>query len=360
MRTRVEPVLLARRPARSRFLADCPELEGAEREDEQEDEQKAARDDAPVVVEEPPENRVPAGPLALADVPIGRPLPWRMVDITGELLLDTGAVLPHAAARALLFQKFQPVCERPVEGASPVLDRSGDDATAQQLSVTDMGLAIGSRLGVRNTLGGAMATYASRMIGITPGELIFITVPTSSAGRLALDAREMVEVVAISPRTIYLFVCQVEAVCVAPAPYIILSKPRVIRRLRERRAERLKVRFPVLYSGARPAGGTDAPAPGDTSGDGLGIAQDLSDLGMALATLTEIAALGDTVKVRFYLDMHLSTVCVEASGTVRNVRALTDDNEEHSGYEYGLEFVELPVASKLALRNFVLSRRETG
>ncbi|MGI4985157.1 MAG: flagellar brake protein [Janthinobacterium lividum] len=343
VRTLREPVLLAKRPVRPRSFADCPELEGLER-DESGDVQVPV-DDEPEIIEQ-------SGPLEPADVPVGRPLAWRVVNIDGSLLLDVGAVLPSAADRDFLFEKFEPQREVVGQGLAQTQEKHEDNATAQEITLSNMGLTIGSRLGVKSGIGSAMSPYASRVIGITPGELIFITVPMSSAGRLSLAPRDTVEVVAVSARAVYLFVCNVEAVCPSPTPYIILSKPRIIRRLRERRAERIKIRIPVIFSGA--------PRPGAPAAGGLGIANDLSDLGMALATPTPIAALGDTISVRFYLDMHASTICVEAGSTVRNVKPLLDDNEEQTGYEYGLEFAQLPIESKLALRNFALSRRSMG
>nr|WP_284700777.1 flagellar brake protein [Robbsia betulipollinis] len=341
-----EPVLLAKKPVRPRSFADCPELEGLERDESDEsDDAQAPVDDTPEIVEQ-------SGPLEPADVPVGRPLAWRIVHIDGSLLLDVGAVLPNAADRDFLFEKFEPQREVVTQGFAQVQERYEENAGAQDLTLTNMGLAIGSRLGVKSGIGSAMSPYASRVIGITPGELIFITVPASSAGRLALEPRDIVEVVAVSARAVYLFVCNVEAVCPSPTPYVILSKPRIIRRLRERRAERIKIRIPAIFSGA--------PRPDGPAASGLGLANDLSDLGMALATPTAIATLGDTISVRFYLDMHSSTICIEAASTVRNVKPLLDDNDKQTGYEYGLEFAQLPIESKLALRNFALSRRSMG
>jgi len=159
-----------------------------------------------------------------------------------------------------------------------------------------------------------------------------------------------VEVVAVSSKAVFLFTCSVESVHTSPSPYAILSKPRAIRRLRERRAERIKTRFPVIFStSTRP----DAPT------SGLGMANDISDLGMALATGLDIGSVGDWIKVRFYLDMHSSTVCVVADSQIRNVKTSAGDDGRVM-HEYGLEFADLPSDSSSVLRNFVLSHRSMG
>ncbi|MGI4860349.1 MAG: flagellar brake protein, partial [Janthinobacterium lividum] len=205
VRTLREPVLLAKKPVRPRSFADCPELEGLERAASDES------DDAGMPVDEAPEVVERSGPLRPADVPVGRPLAWRVVHIDGSLLLDVGAVLPNVADRDFLFEKFEPQREVVGEGFAQTQEKHEDQATAQEITLTNMGLTIGSRLGVKSGIGSAMSPYASRVIGITPGELIFITVPMSSAGRLSLACRDTVEVVAVSARAVYLFVCNVEA-----------------------------------------------------------------------------------------------------------------------------------------------------
>ncbi len=290
-----------------------------------------------------------SGPLKPSDLPIGRPLAWRVVDTDGTLLLDAGAVLPTAADRDFLFEQFEPQREDISDNFAAPVEKNDD--SPKVITLAEMGLTIGSRLGVRGVVDGVHTTYASRMIGLTPNELIFMTMPTSSVGRLSLDPRDTVEVVAVSARAVYLFTCSVESVCPAPYPYVILSKPRIIRRLRERRAERIKTRFPVIFSGTPSEG---APV------SGLGIANDISDLGMALSTSSEIGNVGDWLKVRFYLDMHSTTLCIEADSEIRNVKATDADTDGRLSFEYGLEFAELPLEQRHGLRNFVLSHRSLG
>jgi len=286
-----------------------------------------------------------SGPLTPEDVPVGSPLAWRMVHINGGLLLDAGAIVPTLADRDFLFEQFEPQSESVVENAAAPTGKI-EDASTPIISLADMGLMIGSRLGVRSA-GAVQATYASRLIGLTPNDFIFITSPTAAAGRLSLDPRDTVEVVAVSSKAVFLFTCSVESVHTSPSPYAILSKPRAIRRLRERRAERIKTRFPVIFStSTRP----NAPP------NGLGMVNDISDLGMALATGLDIGSVGDWIKVRFYLDMHASTVCVVANSQIRNVKTSTAE-AGHAMNEYGLEFAELPAESSSVLRNFVLSHR---
>jgi hypothetical protein len=311
-------------------------------------------DEADVLEIEDSDFDVKPGPLSPEDVPIGRPLSWRICDIDGALLLDVGAVLPSERDRDFLFEQFEPQCDYGTTGF-PLGTEHGDDNASTTLKLSDMGLKIGSRLGVRARLNGVEAAYGSRVIGMAPNEAIFITPPASSAGRLTLEARDTVQVVAVSARAVYLFICDVEFVSNAATAYAILSKPRSIRRVRERRAERIKTRFPVIFSRNSPADPALKLTP-----RGMGIANDISELGMALSTQYQIGAAGDQVVVRFYLDMHASTVCVEAVSMIRNVKTADGGSDVGVGFEYGLEFETLPPEGKLALHNFVLSHRSLG
>lgn len=328
---RDSPQLIAKHGRGFRLMADAPELASLEPE---------------VYEEAAVEHR---GPLTREDIPIGSPLLWRIVDRGGALLLDVGAIIPTAADRDFLFDEFEPRRDDDVDGFSALSERHEDSASAVAVSLSEMGLKIGSRLGIRSSLAGPQATYASKLIGVAPNELIFITPPVASTGRLTLHARDTVQVLAVSALAVYLLTCTVEAVGMTPSPYAILSKPRVIRQLRERRAERIKTRIPVIFSnGQQPS----------ASISGLGIATDVSDLGMALVTPTELGQTGDKINVRFYLDMHASTVCIESRGEIRNVKPpIPGDADERAGSEYGIEFADLPQEGRMALRNFVLSHR---
>lgn len=315
-----------------------------------------AADDAVLLDIETSDFDVKPGPLNPEDVPIGRPLAWRICDVGGALLLDAGAILPSERDRDFLFEQFEPQCDYG-SGVFPMGGERGDEGAAGTgaIKLLDMGLKIGSRLGVRSRLNGVEAACGSRVIGMAPNEAIFITPPASSTGRLAIEARDTVQVVAVSARAVYLFICDVEHVSHSPTPYVILSKPRSIRRVRERRAERIKTRFPVIF--ARKS----APIPAmKVLERGMGIANDISELGMALSTQHPIGGAGERIIVRFYLDMHASTVCVEAESTIRNVKVADGSSDDGVGFEYGLEFEDLPMEAKLALHNFVLSHRSMG
>jgi c-di-GMP-binding flagellar brake protein YcgR len=289
-----------------------------------------------------------AAPAALLNadaVPIGVPLEWPVVDADGSLLFDRGAVVIGPDERRFLFAHFKPhrgdLQADAHHAANGALDPRADDEDTP-LSLTDTHLSIGALIGIRpQNASGPM--YPSRIIGFAPNQSVFAMPPHVDGRPLTLAIGENVEIVAIASQAVFRFVCTVDAVCRLPFDYVVLSKPGVIRRLRERKSIRVRARLPVRF-GVNPQG--DAY-------EGLGVMQTISALGMSFGTPWLVAKVGERLRVSFRLQSNDSDTLIETTAIVRNAQpaSATDALATH-----GLEFENLDAAQQLALKSYVFDR----
>lgn len=286
----------------------------------------------------------PSMPLDPALVPVGEPLPWDVEDADGTVLLDQGTVLHDPDAVAFLFQAFRP-CYRPPadDGAASLQDAPGNSS----LNVEDMRLSIGMMLGIKpqSAVSGKMSP--SRLIGRSPQQALFVTPPLVDGRYLPLEVNQNVDLVAVSSQGVFRFVCTVQAVCKKPFDYLVLSAPGPIQLLRERKSPRVGARLAVRFKSIA----------GDDRYDGLGVARDMSVLGMSLAAARAIWPVGERVQIAFRLKSAAVNTDIEVAAVVRNV---VPASTSESLVVHGLEFVEVSAAQKLSLTAFVFDSQHVA
>ncbi|MCP1119476.1 flagellar brake domain-containing protein [Robbsia andropogonis] len=349
----------------------------------------------------------PGDPLAVDALPVDSPLTLRVMDADGTLLLDIGAILDETR-RQQLFRYFKPhgqrnqadppgegnvLSEPPGAGAPAGMGSAAappspagrvsidDDPDRAGLAASEMVLSIGTRLGIRLPMGNGRVAYASRLVA--PHGPLLVMPPTLDQARLELKAGETVEVVAVCPRSVYLFVCTVEWVVGKPFQYVVLSPPVRVRKLRERRAIRAAARLAVMYdatdmskadqvdavappSATQPSATDTAPEIPDAVKDahvtprtlsGLGVAMDISTVGMSLATDCPLGVVGERVNVLFYVEAEGVTVAVEAECGIRTIKLRKAPEDERGQWIHGLAFGPLPPTERLVLKSYVLNLR---
>ncbi|MGF6774219.1 c-di-GMP-binding flagellar brake protein YcgR [Paraburkholderia sp. GAS199] len=284
--------------------------------------------------------------LELAAVPVGTALEWPIADADGTLLFAQGAILATTDERKFLFEHFAPQRGDLLEtvppqepAAPPAAEHTGE------LSLKDMHLAIGALIGIRAQLGSGAPMHPCRIIGFAPNQALFITPPMHEGRMLQLGLNENIEVVAIASQAVFRFVCTVEAVCRSPFDYVVLSKPGVIRRLRERKSIRVRSHLAVRFG---------IGATGE-SYEGLGLAKGISAVGMSLNASWTLGAVGDRLRVAYRLKSSDLDTEIETTAVIRNVQK---PNEPGEPTTHGLELDQLDAAQQMAMKVFVFDRQD--
>ncbi|CAB3799685.1 flagellar brake protein [Paraburkholderia fynbosensis] len=284
--------------------------------------------------------------LAPDAVPVGTPLAWPIVDSDGTLLFASGTTLANTDERNFLFGHFHPqrgnlpgTASQPPPTAAPSADSAGE------LTLKDMHLEIGALIGVRSQLGSGAPMHPCRIIGFAPNHTLFVTPPLQQGRQLSLGPGENIEIVAIASQAVFRFVCTVEAVCRAPFDYVVLSKPGVVRRLRERKSIRVQAHLAVRFG----IGET-----GDTY-EGLGLAKGISALGMSLSASWTLGAVGERLRIAFRLKSAEFDTQIETSAIIRNVQK---GNAPGAPSNHGLELDRLDASQQMAMKVFVFDRQD--
>lgn len=282
--------------------------------------------------------------LTPADVALGQPLDWPLVDADGALLLDIGATLVGEMERDFLFRHFAPQRGDREPPASALATKPQQPGA--ELTVRDLHLTIGALMGLRPQQGASGAPiHPCKLIGVAPNEAIFVTLPYVNRRPIEITPGENVEIVAIASHAVYRFVCTIQAIHQAPPGYLVLSKPANIRMLRERKSIRVRARFPVRYGIGE----------GIEGYQGVALARGVSALGLSIAAPWALAKVGERLRVAFRLRSGELDSTIETSAIVRNVQQ--EDGPEPL-FTLGLELDSLLPADQMAMKVYVFDRQD--
>ncbi|WP_084687931.1 flagellar brake protein [Paraburkholderia oxyphila] len=301
---------------------------------------EAAHDAAPGKA---PDATPGAALLTPADIPLGQPLEWPLVDHDGTLLLERGATLVGEIERDFLFRHFAPQCggrETPDEALAHTRPQEPETTPG----VRDLHLTIGASMGLRPQQGASGAPmHPCKLIGFAPNESIFVTLPYAKGRPIEITPGENVEIVAIASQAVYRFVCTIHAIYQAPFGYLVVSKPANIRLLRERKSIRVNARFPVRFG------------IGDEGYQGVALARGISALGLSLTAPWALGQIGERLRIAFSLRSGDIDTAIETSAVIRNVQ---QEDGAPGQATLGLELDSLTSAEQMAMKVYVFDRQD--
>ncbi|AWV01532.1 pilus assembly protein PilZ [Burkholderia sp. JP2-270] len=249
--------------------------------------------------------RLPTDYVALArdDLSVGVPLGFDLYDVDGAALLPAGTTLGDAAQHAFLFDHFRPVRVRVRDDA---------DAEPHELGAvppaTRMGLSAGAAIGIRRRVGTTRALQRFRLIGVAASGALFVEPQPAAVFDFARG--DDIEAVAIGRAAVSRFGATVESVQVSgAAPFMILSPPGFVDRLRTRAEPRVPARIAACCTG------------GADGAEGIGMVHDISLSGLSIAVDRTIAAIGEPLRVLLPYAAGGRVEQLALDGTVRAVHA---------------------------------------
>ncbi|RKU05321.1 pilus assembly protein PilZ [Burkholderia sp. Nafp2/4-1b] len=239
--------------------------------------------------------------LARDDVCAGVPLGFDLYDAGGAALLPAGTTLRDPAQHDFLFEHFRPVRRRDdTEPAAPAHDAVP--------GATRMGLSAGAAIGIRRRVGTTRVLQRCRLIGVGASGALFVE--PQPAVVLDFANGDDVEAVAIGRSAVSRFGATVEAVQASGGtPFMVLSPPGFVGRLRTRAEPRVPVRIAARCTG------------GAAQADGIGIVRDLSLNGLSIALDRPLAAAGEPLTVQLPYTDGDRVALLTLDGTVRAVHA---------------------------------------
>jgi hypothetical protein len=194
-------------------------------------------------------------PVAVDDIPIGTPLPWRLYDRNRFIAFARGELV---SSREQLESLLPAGLLRDMD-APPQTHEPGDWSEFQQTQpVTTFpppGILpqIGEMVQLRLTNRGVQAYYSVRLIGYIRAQSILLMTPMVDGVPLILSDGEQLEVRMVTGSNIYVFQTAIQRLCISPVHYMHLEYPAEVRTQKLRRSPWARVNLEATVTDAQGA-----------------------------------------------------------------------------------------------------------
>jgi hypothetical protein len=289
-------------------------------------------------------------PLAVEDIPIGVPLPWRIFDPYGYTVFARGEIVADRESLAPLLAEglLRDVDALPDAKEASDWEEIKDLPPGKLFPPQGIKPQVWERLQVRLLGRDAQVQYPVRLIGYIKDRSILITTPEMAGQHIDMVEDEPVEVRMLTGGNIYVFQTAIQRLCVSPIHYLHLEYPARVRIQALRRSPWARVDLAASVVGAR---GTEE----------LAHIVNLSPDGAQLQVPVAMGAAGDVLRLTFRvgIDDMKATLALDATiRHVRRVRLATD--EGRTVWEHGIAFGQVPAENALWLRCLVYQRIAEG
>lgn len=282
-------------------------------------------------------------PVPIEDIPIGRPLPWRVYDRSGYILFARGELV---ASREQLESLLAAGLQRDAD-APPQIHETGD--WGEFRDVAPIGVfpppgikpQIGERVQLRLPNRNLQTYYSVRLVGFSRNQSVLVTTPFVGATPLILADGEPVEVRMVTGSNIYAFQSPIQRLCVSPFHYMHLDYPVEVREQKLRRSPWARTNLDATVTDAE--GGRELVRIVNLSADGA-----------QLHAPPLLGEPGAVLRLSFHAEMDELKTTLNLEATILHAHAPLAGREAAEGMlEYGVAFRDVPAADALWLRGLV-------
>ena len=280
-------------------------------------------------------------PVPIENIPIGRPLPWRIYDRNGYIVFARGELV---ASREQLESLLNAGLLQDTD-APPQTRETGDLAEFKE--VAPLGIfppqgikpQIGEIVQIRLKNQHPQVYYTVHLIGYIRNMSILVTRPAGNPF-LPLEG-ELAEVRMVTGNNIYAFQAAIQRLCISPTQYMHLDYPLEVRVQKLRKSPWARVNLSVTV--------TDAEGAHE-----LARLVNLSPDGGQLHARPILGKPGETLKITLHAGMDDLKSTLNLDATILHVRA-PDINEamESNLLEYGISFSDVTPVDALWLKALV-------
>jgi len=282
-------------------------------------------------------------PVTIEEIPIDRPLPWRLYDRSGYIVFARGEmVINREQLVSLLDEGLLRDADEP-----PQTHEAGDWVEFKEIAPvgifppTGIKPQIEERVQLRLLNQELQIYYSARLIGYIKNQSILLTRPMIAGTPLVLAEGEQMEVRMVTGSNIYAFKASIQRLCISPAQYMHLNYPVEVRVQKLRKSPWVKMNLGVTVTDAQ--GAHEAARLVNLSPDGA-----------QLHAPPTLGKPGDALRLSFHaaLDELKTTLNLEA--TIMHVHAPQTRRETETNIlEYGIAFRDVAAADALWLKGLV-------
>ncbi len=282
-------------------------------------------------------------PIPIEDIPISRPLPWRLYDRNGYIVFARGEMV---ASREQLESFLVEGLLRDFD-ALPQTHETGDWIEFKQIAPDRIfpppGIKpqIAERVQLRLLNRNLRTYYSARLIGYINDLSILVTTPMVSGTPLILAEGELVEVRMVTGSNIYALQASIQRLCISPAHYLHLDYPAEVRVQKLRKSPWAKVNFGVTVTDAQ--GAREAARLVNISPDGA-----------QLHAPPTLGKPGEVLHLSFHITLDELKTTLNLAATILHAHAPQAGREAETGMmEYGIAFNNVNAADALWLKGLV-------
>jgi hypothetical protein len=278
-------------------------------------------------------------PVSIEDIPVGKPLPWRLYDRNGYIVFARGEMVASReqlinlqAAGLLLdtdarpqnretgdfaeFRKFAPLESFPAQGIKP---------------------QIGETVQIRLPNQSPQLYYTVHLIGYIKNQSILITRP---GNRTFIPVEgELAEVRMVTGSHIYAFEAAIQRICISPLQYLHLNYPLEVRGQQLRKSPWAHVNLAATMTGSEGV-------------RELALMLNLSPDGGQLHAPPTLGKVGDKLHLSMHVGMDELKTTLNLDATIRHVRQASEAVASNL-MEYGVSFNDIAATDALWLKALV-------
>lgn len=289
-------------------------------------------------------------PVTIEDIPLGRPLPWRLYDPSGYIVFARGEIV---ASREQMENLVAGGLLRDAD-ASPQTHETGDLGEFKDVPPSagfpppGIKPQVGARVQLRLLNRNLQSYYAVRLVGYIRNLSVLVTTPTVSGSPLILADGEQVEVRMVTGNNIYAFQAAIQRLCISPVHYMHLDYPAEVRAQKLRRSPWARVNLGATVTDAQGA-------------HEMGRIVNLSMDGAQLHAPPLLGNPGDTLRISFHADLDELKTNLNIDATILRVHMPQPGREtEANMLEYGLAFRDVSATNALWLKGLVYRQIAEG
>lgn len=289
-------------------------------------------------------------PLAIKDIPIGKPLPWQLYDRDGYTLFVRGETI---ASRKQLEGLIKEGLLRDVDAlpeAKEIEDwgEFGDIQPSEMFPPRGIKPQVWERVQLRLLGRDIQAFYNARLIGYIKDRSILVTMPVVDGQRVIMTDGEKVEVRMLTGSNIYVFQSVILRVCLSPSNYMHLEYPARVRAQRLRRAPWARTN---LAASVVDANGNEV----------IAHIVNLSPDGAQVNIPQPVGKKGESLRLTFHVRIDELETKLTLDSVIQHIRpAQQDQGWEPEMLVYGIAFHNASAEDTLWLRCLVYQRIAEG
>lgn len=282
-------------------------------------------------------------PVPIDDIPLGRPLQWRLYDRNGYIVFARGEMV---ISREQIENLLTKGLFRDTE-AHPEVHEFGDLAEFKE--ITPVGIfpppgikpQIWERLQLRLLDENSPSYFSARMVGYIKNMSILVTRPTAAENPFIPVEGKSLEVRMVTGCNIYAFRSAIQRLCISPTDYMHLDYPTEVRVQKLRKSPWAMVNLGVTVSDAQ---------------DGHEAARlvNLSPDGGQLHASPTLGKPGEALRLFFHANLDELKTTLNLDATILHAHAPQAMPEaEENLLEYGIAFRNVTTEEALWLKGLV-------